>query len=689
MTIKEIHAKAGSLSNYMGYIFLVFLWYFFDNIYKSIKPIFPGSSIEPFVEWGFYIVIVPFLLAGVYGGIHEQQRIQIKSSVSGFFNSAKTHYWRILGANLLATGFILVVSIVIVLIVVPEQSELGEVKLLEYITIPYSAIAMFWFASIVVERNMFRGLLRAIKTLLFNPFALTIGIAWGVMRFLDAGGIDVLSEQTSITLNGIRAAVLAIARILATVYALAVYKHAQSEVLDESSEETHFPISPSTSSNDGLINVSFGFTFVSFLPLFHLVALILGIVALKRNKRFVLRSAIACCIGGFFTIFYLLLIAGWLVGLSVPSSTPGYTFLAEENANLESHVILFDQGLFLESQEQLEGHALNNSDHHWTFDCASALAKFQSYDLDGALADFQAAAEKRPERSEFYYYYGIALLDNDQEEMAAEQFRIALMHEPKLQGAERYSNLINTAYNPPIIISSLLFVIILLILFTLHEYGHAFAAWKLGDDTAKNQGRLTLNPIPHLDIFGSMILPAILLWQQSEFIFGWAKPVPVNPENFKDPQKDHMRVSFAGPAVNLIVSMVCFVILGCIMLFVRLFWPETLSLNFATPFSPISLVGPPFAQWLVIIVAFLKQLFYTSLILGFFNLIPIPPLDGSWILSGLLPQGLLNLFEKTRRFGFVIFLLLVMTPLLNYILTVPIGLAWAGLELLVSAMGLG
>ncbi len=186
-----------------------------------------------------------------------------------------------------------------------------------------------------------------------------------------------------------------------------------------------------------------------------------------------------------------------------------------------------------------------------------------------------------------------------------------------------------------------------------------------------------------------MILPAILLWQQSEFIFGWAKPVPVNPENFKDPQKDHMRVSFAGPAVNLIVSMVCFVILGCIMLFVRLFWPETLSLNFATPFSPISLVGPPFAQWLVIIVAFLKQLFYTSLILGFFNLIPIPPLDGSWILSGLLPQGLLNLFEKTRRFGFVIFLLLVMTPLLNYILTVPIGLAWAGLELLVSAMGLG
>lgn len=689
MTIREIHAKAGPLSNYVWYIFLVFLWYFFDNFYTAIKPVFPGSPLEPFAEWGYYLVIFPFLLAGVYGGIHEQQRIQVNSSVSGFFNNAKTHYWRIMGANLLATVFIFFVSISIVLLGGPEQPELGEVKLLEYITIPYSAISLFWFAAIVVERKIFQGLLRAAKTLLFNPFALTIGIVWGVMRFADAGGIDVLSEQTSIALDGIRAAVLAIARILATVYALAVYKQARGEVLDESPEETHLPVSPSTSSSDGLIKASFGFTFVSFLPLFHLVALILGIAALKRKKRFVFRSAIACCIGGFFTIFYLLLITGWVVDLSAPSSTPGYAFLADENASLEPHVMLLDQGLFLENQEQLEQQAVNNADRHWTFDCASALAKLQAYDLDGALADFQVAAEKKPERSEFYYYYGIALLDNDQEEMAAEQFRIALRHEPRLQGAELYSKLINTAYSPPIIVSSLLFVIILLILFTLHEYGHAFAAWKLGDDTAKNQGRLTLNPIPHLDLFGSMILPAMLLWQQSEVIFGWAKPVPVNPENFKDPKKDHMRVSFAGPAVNLIVSMVCFVILGCIMLFVRLFWPETLSLNFATPFSPVSLVGPPFAQWLVIIVVFLKQLFYTSLVLGFFNLIPIPPLDGSWILSGLLPPGLRNLFEKTRRFGFVIFLLLVMTPVLDYFLSIPIGLAWAGLELLVSAMGIG
>lgn len=112
-------------------------------------------------------------------------------------------------------------------------------------------------------------------------------------------------------------------------------------------------------------------------------------------------------------------------------------------------------------------------------------------------------------------------------------------------------HLLHSTYNPSQLLSGLLYVFILLILFTLHEYGHAFAAWKLGDDTAEKQGRLTLNPIPHLDLFGSILLPAILLFQQSEFVFGWVRPVPVDPRNFKNPQRDHMLVSFAGPALFL------------------------------------------------------------------------------------------------------------------------------------------
>jgi Zn-dependent protease len=229
----------------------------------------------------------------------------------------------------------------------------------------------------------------------------------------------------------------------------------------------------------------------------------------------------------------------------------------------------------------------------------------------------------------------------------------------------------------------------LLILFTLHEYGHAFAAWKLGDDTSEKQGRLTLNPIPHLDLFGSIILPAILLFQQSEVIFGWARPVPVDPRNFRNPRRDHMLVSFAGPAINLLIAMLSLVLLSTIMLVVRLIWPETMTLNLATPFSSISLVGPPFSRWLILLALFLKQLFYTSLVLGCFNLLPIPPLDGSWIFSGWLPQGLRNIYEKTRQFGFVIFILLVATSVLDYVLIVPITISWGALQLLVSAMGLG
>jgi Zn-dependent protease len=227
----------------------------------------------------------------------------------------------------------------------------------------------------------------------------------------------------------------------------------------------------------------------------------------------------------------------------------------------------------------------------------------------------------------------------------------------------------------------------LLILFTLHEYGHAFAAWKLGDDTAKVQGRLTLNPIPHLDIFGSILLPAILLFQQSDVVFGWAKPVQVNPENFKNPNRDHMLVSFAGPAVNLMVSTVCMIILGTIMLLIHVLWPEAISLNLASITSSVSMVGLPFSQGIILLIVFLKQLFYTSIVLGFFNLLPIPPLDGSWIFAGFLPQGFRNLFEKVRPFGFLFFLLLVLTPVLDYILSIPIGIAWVGLELLFTVMG--
>jgi Zn-dependent protease len=271
--------------------------------------------------------------------------------------------------------------------------------------------------------------------------------------------------------------------------------------------------------------------------------------------------------------------------------------------------------------------------------------------------------------------------------MAKKQFQLAIEHEPKLEIAEQYVGLVQNTYQPTVIDSALMVLVILFFLFTVHEYGHAFAAWKLGDDTAKDQGRLTLNPIAHLDWFGSILLPAILLFQQSDIFFGWAKPVPVDARNFKNPEKDHMLVSFAGPAVNLIVAMVCMLILVSVVLLTRLLWPGTLSLNLADPFSPASLIGPPFAKWILLFIVFLKKMFYTSLILGFFNLLPIPPLDGSWILAGFLPEGLRGIFDYVRRFGFMLFILLSLTPVFDYFLGIPIGIAWIGLRWIVSAIG--
>lgn len=687
MTNKEVHKKAGSLSSYSGYIIILFFWYLLNNVYTAMEPVFPDTSIDQILYWGSALLIAPFVYAGVFGGIHEQQQLKDDFGGSRFFSGVKFHFWRIMGANLFFIVSVLIITIIAFLAGGYELTNIEDNKLALAVTsIPVAAIKIFCFSAIVVERKMFRGMFRAVKTLLFNPVALAIGILWGVAGYADTLIFDFQTGQIPLVINGVRAGVLATIKILAIMYTLAFYKKVWGNtVVDEPDELS--PVSSVTTSGDKVVKASFGFAFVSFLPFFHLVALILGVIAMKRKQRFVWRAAIACCAGGFFSILYLLLLTSLFLAKPVTSYAPGYQFLAEVNSDLEPYVLLLENGEVQEFQQHLEADFTNNPEQQWVFDCALALAKIQEYDIEGALQDFRMAAEKNPGRSEFYYYYGLALLENGQEGVAVKQFKNALVYEPELEIAERYVTLIETAYKPSLFISSLVFVIILLMLFTLHEYGHAFAAWKLGDDTAKNQGRLTLNPIPHLDIFGSVLLPALLLWQQSEVIFGWAKPVPVNTANFKDPHKDHMRVSFAGPAVNLIVSMVCMVILGLILLFVRILWPETLSLNLSAPFSSVSMVGPPFAGWIVFVIVFLKQLFYTSLVLGCFNLIPVPPLDGSWIFAGLIPQRLRDILEEARRFSFVLFLLLVLTPALDYFLSIPIGLAWGGLQLFVLAMG--
>ncbi|MCF6250034.1 MAG: site-2 protease family protein [Methylococcaceae bacterium] len=185
---------------------------------------------------------------------------------------------------------------------------------------------------------------------------------------------------------------------------------------------------------------------------------------------------------------------------------------------------------------------------------------------------------------------------------------------------------------------------------TVHEVAHGWVAKKYGDNTASMLGRLTLNPLKHVDILGTIIVPGLLLLTSSGFIFGWAKPVPVDPRNFKNPKNAMAIVALAGPVSNLLMAILWALVarLGIII------ETEVLSL----PLIYMGIAG-----------------ISINLVLALINLIPIPPLDGSRIVSGILPEKLANQYNRFERFGFVFLLILLWSGGLSYILGYPMFLA--------------
>ncbi len=195
-------------------------------------------------------------------------------------------------------------------------------------------------------------------------------------------------------------------------------------------------------------------------------------------------------------------------------------------------------------------------------------------------------------------------------------------------------------------LSRLLFFPVLIFSIIIHECAHGIAALRAGDPTAKDLGRITLNPLPHIDLFGSIILPLILWFTGSPFLFGWAKPVPVNPNNFRNYRRDEIRVSFAGPASNLILS---FLFLLIAILYLTMFDTDYSVQRYTLLFSVFH-VG-----------------MLLNLVLAFFNLLPIPPLDGSHILENILPPRYAQYIARIRPYGFFILILFFMTPLFDVI----------------------
>lgn len=190
----------------------------------------------------------------------------------------------------------------------------------------------------------------------------------------------------------------------------------------------------------------------------------------------------------------------------------------------------------------------------------------------------------------------------------------------------------------------------ILIAITFHELSHGLVANKLGDPTAKMMGRLTLNPIAHIDLIGTILMPLMLIiLTNGQFVFGYAKPVPINPANFRNPKKDMAISASAGPITNILLAIASILILKFIIAPLSLLLPESFSMTVMRPLIMI------FTSSVII-----------NVVLAVFNMIPIPPLDGGRVLIGFLPYKQAVSFSKIEPFGFIIVIILIATGMANY-----------------------
>ena len=190
----------------------------------------------------------------------------------------------------------------------------------------------------------------------------------------------------------------------------------------------------------------------------------------------------------------------------------------------------------------------------------------------------------------------------------------------------------------------------ILIAIVFHELSHGFVAYKLGDHTAKLMGRLTLNPIAHIDPVGTILMPIMLLvLTNGQFVFGYAKPVPINPMNFKNPRKDMAISAAAGPVTNILLAVASVLVLKYVLSPLSYVLSADISATVMTP-----------------LIMIFQSSVAVNVVLASFNMIPIPPLDGGRVLTGLLPYRQAASFSRIEPYGFFIVIFLIVTGIANY-----------------------
>ena len=195
-------------------------------------------------------------------------------------------------------------------------------------------------------------------------------------------------------------------------------------------------------------------------------------------------------------------------------------------------------------------------------------------------------------------------------------------------------------------------IIPILLAVILHEISHGFVANKLGDPTAKMMGRLTLNPISHIDPFGTILMPLFLYAvTNGQFVFGYAKPVPINAMNFKNPKRDMAISAAAGPVTNLLLAATSVLLVKHMII----------PLSTVVPSSAVATILKP-------LVLMLEASLFINVILAVFNMIPMPPLDGGRVLMGLLPYKQAIALGRLEPFGFIIVIVLVATHIADMII---------------------